>query len=125
MENSDNSGESVTEHASESLRESWGLMERIADLETQLAEREERDRIRELEITALRHELELRFAYNGALEEALEEQRNINRITALFESERIRADQAEQLLAAERTRISYRIVNRVLSPMVHLSRRVR
>jgi hypothetical protein len=100
-------------------------MERIADLETKLAEREERDRIRELEITALRHELELRFAYNGALEEALEEQRNINRITALFESERNRADQAEQLLDAERTRISYRIVNKFLAPVGQLARRLR
>jgi hypothetical protein len=124
MDDRDESVEGATELASKDSREKWELLERIADLETELAERMERDHIRELEIAALRHELELRFAYNSSLEKALEEERNLNRITDLFEVERSRADQAEQLLAAERARISYRIANRFLSPIGRVSRRL-
>jgi hypothetical protein len=118
-------GESDVELPSGSSREKWELMERVVDLETKLAEREERDRIRELEIVALRHELELRFAYNESLEVALDEERNRNQITRLFEGERRRADGAEQLLAAERARISYKIVNPLVSPIGRLRRRLR
>jgi hypothetical protein len=96
-------------------------MERITELETTLAERQERDSIRELEIAALRHELELRFAYNSSLEKALDEERNLSRVTLMFETERVRADQAERILAAERARLSYRVVNR----LVMLLRRLR
>jgi hypothetical protein len=121
-------GESASELGSDSSRENWELMERVAELEARLAEREERDRIRELEIAALRHELELRFAYNSSLERALEEQRNINEIIRLLEraeTERSRADEAEQLLAAERARISYRLVNRFAVSTRRLTRRLR
>jgi hypothetical protein len=125
-------GESPAELASESSRENWELMERVAELEAKLAEREERDRIRELEISALRHELELRFAYNTSLERALEEQRNLNGITHLLETERSRAeiersraDGAEHLLAAERARISYRLVNWVAVSVRQLTRGLR
>jgi hypothetical protein len=97
-------------------------MERITELETTLAERTERDRIRELEVAALRHELELRFAYNTSLEKALEEERNLTRVTRMFETERVRADHAEQMLAAERARVSYRVVNRLVMLLRRLSR---
>jgi hypothetical protein len=116
------SGESSAELASESAPEKWELMERITELETTLAEREERDRIRELEIAALRHELELRFAYNSSLEKALEEQRTLTEVTRLFESERVRADHAERTLAAEQARLSYQVVNRLVRLLRRLSR---
>ena len=122
MSISDNpSDENPTEPAADFAPEKWGLMERITELETTLAERQERDSIRELEIAALRHELELRFAYNSSLEKALDEERNLSRVTLMFETERVRADQAERILAAERARLSYRVVNR----LVMLLRRLR
>jgi hypothetical protein len=117
-------GEVAAELASQSSRENWELMERVAELEAVLAERDERDRIRELEISALRHELELRLAYSSSLEQALEEQRTLNEITRLLESERSRADVAEHVLAAERARISYRLVNRVAVSVRQLGRRL-
>jgi hypothetical protein len=117
-------GEVAAELASQSSRENWELMERVAELEAVLAERDERDRIRELEISALRHELELRLAYSSSLERALEEQRTLNEITRLLESERSRADVAEHVLAAERARISYRLVNRVAVSVRQLARRL-
>jgi hypothetical protein len=119
MSDSENpSGESTAELVSEFSQEKWELMERVAELETKLAGREERDRIRELELAALRHELELRFAYNSSLERALEEQR-------MFATERARAERAEQALAAERARISYRLVSRVTEPLGQIARRLR
>jgi hypothetical protein len=117
-------GESAAELPSSASHENWELMERVAELEAVLAERDGRDQIRELEISALRHELELRLAYSSSLERALEEQRNLNEITRLLETERSRADVAEHVLAAERARISYRLVNRVAVSVRQLGRRV-
>ena len=50
-------------------RREWDLRERVAELEAELDKRVERDRIRELELASLRRELEVRFAYNAALEQ--------------------------------------------------------
>ena len=50
-------------------RREWELRERIDELQAELTERVERERIRELELTSQRHELEVRFAYNAMLEE--------------------------------------------------------
>src|SRR5579859_6214788 len=50
-------------------RREWDLRERVEELESELKERVERDRIRELELVSQRHELEVRFAYNAMLEE--------------------------------------------------------
>jgi DNA primase len=65
----------VSASGESSTRVEWDLAERVAELEAQLAERLERERIRELEITALHNELELRFAYNSALEKTAADQR--------------------------------------------------
>lgn len=123
-------------------RAEWDLMERVAELEGQLAERVERERVREIEISSLRHELELRFEHNSSLDRSLREARqrvewmqsHIDHITRVFAtesansqtalvSERRRADdesqarrQAEEALAAERARIAYRLFQRLVGP---------
>lgn len=59
-------------------RREWELRERVAELESDLAERIERERIRELELVSQRSELNVRFAYNAALEQrVLEHQRQV------------------------------------------------
>ena len=128
----------------------WELMERVSELETQLAEGAERDHVRDLEISSLRHELELRFAYNSYLEKAVQEQKerveylqtHLDQLTHVFAAEsaslnaaaRAEADradaasargdaeaagrrEAERLLLAERSRISYRLVLWLLTPL--------
>src|SRR5262245_51401162 len=54
-------------------RREWELRERVAELESELEERIERERIRELELASQRRELEVRFAYNAALEQRVVE----------------------------------------------------
>lgn len=138
-------------------RSGWEWQERIAELESQLAEAAERDQVRELEISSLRHELELRFAYNAVLEEKVAEQRaradqllahadylqhHLEHLTSVFaaesasmsdairaESERANTEHhranaevaarhaSEDLLARERARISYRLMQRLLAPI--------
>lgn len=106
---------------------------RIKELELELAERDERDRVKEAELAALRRELELRFAYNGHLEDSLSEARkvmaeqyqSIHRLEALLRDLTDMfavARDAEQLLLAERSRISYRVTQRIVKPFGRLRR---
>jgi hypothetical protein len=93
-------------------RREWELSERVTDLEAQLAEQLERERIRELEIISLRRELEVRFAYNSMLEHnALERQKEIDWLKHRVEhdaqvlaNERVRAAEEHRLAAEERER---------------------
>jgi len=136
-------------------RREWELRERVEELEAELAERLERERIRELELVSQRHELEVRFAYNAMLEERVVDHANqigllhghINAAAEHYATERQRVDaefhalaaelaaEREHLaqarrtieevererdgtqneLAAERSRLSYRMVQRVTS----------
>ncbi len=52
-------------------RERWELEERIVELAAELAERAAREQQLELEVTALRHELELRAARDASQEERI------------------------------------------------------
>jgi hypothetical protein len=52
-------------------RRAWTSQERVTELETELDQRIERERIRELELASLRRELEVRFAYNATLEQRM------------------------------------------------------
>ena len=54
-------------------RQRWEYEEQISELEAHLREHTERARLSELEVNSLRHELELRVAYNTSLEKISEE----------------------------------------------------
>jgi predicted nucleic acid-binding Zn-ribbon protein len=116
--------------------------QRLADLERERAEWTERQQITELEITALRHELELRMAYNSHLEAMIAAHReridfleaHLGQVTDAFSAEvaaeRARADAESEArrrlsdeLLAERARLSYRLVARLLVWFGHASAR--
>jgi colicin import membrane protein len=81
-------------------RREWELRERVAELQSELGERIERERIRELELASQRRELEVRFAYNAALEQrVLEHQHQVEWLHGQF------ALQA-QSFAAEHQRVA-------------------
>jgi hypothetical protein len=81
--------------AQRAARRAWDLAERVADLEARLAEFTERERIRELELTAARHDLDLKVASNAALERTLlERQQMIEWLQSQFTRE---ADQSREL----------------------------
>lgn len=113
-------------------RREWELCERIDELQSALTERIERERIRELELMSQRHELEVRFTYNAMLEERVVD--HADQIAWLHkhadgEAERfaVEARYANQFqrerdeiraeLDAERRRLSYRVVQRLVSRM--------
>jgi chromosome segregation ATPase len=82
-------------------RREWELRERVAELESEVAERIERERIRELELGSQRRELEVRFAYNAALEQrVLEHQQQIEWLHGQFERQH-QGNVAEQQRVAE------------------------
>jgi hypothetical protein len=96
-------------------RRLWEAQQEAVELRARLAEEIERERILELEIAAVRKDLEVKVAYAGALEEAAEERKaHVAWLQVHFDRERERADQAEAELAAERARIYYRIFQPVL-----------
>lgn len=129
---------------SPSNRRIWELTERLAELETELAERLERERLNELELAALRKDLEVQGAFQAAMEQAGAERRahtewlqaRVEELSAATSAQRVRADalkteldeaQADRdrlaaELHAERARVSYRMVQRGAST---LSRRPR
>ena len=85
-------------------RREWELGERVAELETELSERIERERIRELELASQRHELEVRFAYNAMLEErVLDHQQQIEFLHRHIDAESQRFNDERQRGAAELT----------------------
>jgi hypothetical protein len=94
-------------HTSETVgsdlsRRDWELRERVGELEAELSERIERERIRELELSSQRHELEVRFAYNATLEQrVLEHQRQIEWLQGHLESEEHRFAAEHQQLTEE------------------------
>jgi hypothetical protein len=104
---------------------------RLAEAERQRAEGEERERILELEVAALRRDLDVKVAYNEALERAATERRRYTEwLQSQVESERERCSnlttQAAALaaeLAAERARISYRLAQRVVALLRPTNRR--
>jgi hypothetical protein len=99
-ENEDGRGGHLETTGSNMTRKEWDLSERVTELQGQLTERVERERVRELEISSLRHELELRFGYNSALERnAVERQGHIDRLDAHIE-------QITNVFSAEMTRLS-------------------
>lgn len=114
-------------------RREWELRERIDELQSALTERIERERIRELELMSQRHELEVRFTYNAMLEERVVDHADQiawlhkhadgeaerfavqdRRIATEHERER---DEIRAELDAERRRLSYRVVQRLVSRM--------
>ena len=113
-------------------RREWELCERIDELQSALTERIERERIRELELMSQRHELEVRFTYNAMLEERVVDHADqiawlhkhadgeAGRFAAearyanQFQRER---DEIRAELDAERRRLSYRVVQRLVSRM--------
>ena len=95
---------------------------RIAALERRLAEELERERVLDLEVQSLRRDLDVKAAYVRAMEDGADErQRQTAWLQEHFDSERRRADALAAELAAERARISYRI----MQLMVRLSGRGR
>lgn len=90
-------------------RREWELRERVEELQIELAERLERERIRELELLSQRHELEVRFAYNAMLEERVVDHANqigllhghINAAAEHYAAERERVDAEFHALATE------------------------
>jgi ribonuclease HI len=95
---------------------------RIAALERRLAEELERERVLDLEVQSLRRDLDVKAAYVKAMEEGADErQRQTAWLQEHFDIERKRADALAAELAAERARVSYRIMQLV----VRLSRRGR
>ena len=90
-----------TSEASSALtRREWELRELVDEVQAQLAEHIERERVQELEIVSLRHELELRFAYEATLDERVLEQQGrlewahatINREAEIFAAVHDRLD---------------------------------
>ena len=99
-------------------RRDWELRERVGEMQAELAERIERERIRELELASQRHELEIRFAYNATLEQrVLEHQQQIAWLHGHLEHESQRfaaelqrlaeeIERAAEALAVERERVA-------------------
>jgi len=85
--------------------------ESAAVMEAQLMECRERERVHELEIAALRRELEIRLAYNATLEQDAAERQHhtdwlyshIEHVTSVFEAERHRSN---EVLQGERSRLA-------------------
>lgn len=87
----------------------------IAELRMRLAEEIERERILELEIAAVRKDIEVKQTYATALEETAEERKAYTQwLQAHFDLERSRAEAAEAELAAERSRLYYRLLRPVI-----------
>ncbi|MDA8046101.1 MAG: hypothetical protein M0Z30_12830 [Actinomycetota bacterium] len=96
-------------------RRLWEAQQEVSELRSRLAEEIERERILELEIGAVRKDLEVKVTYARALEEAAEERKaHLAWLQVHFDRERDRADRAEAELAAERSRLYYRIFQPVL-----------
>jgi regulator of replication initiation timing len=101
---------------SASARQLWEARERLSELEARLAEQVERERILELEVAALRRDLSVKVAYADALERSADEQRaSVAWLQERFDDERRRAEQLSKELTAERARISYRMINRLIT----------
>ena len=87
---------------SDLTRRDWELRERVGELQAELSERIERERIRELELASQRHELEIRFAYNATLEQrVLEHQQQIAWLQSHLEHEAQRFAGEHQRLVEE------------------------
>lgn len=99
-------------------RREWELAERVVELEGRLGEVSHSETMREIEVQAIRHELDLQMAYNRHLEQLLSErQLQIDwfRIHAgpLSSVAVMDEEDARLQLLAERQRISYRFVQRI------------
>jgi regulator of replication initiation timing len=104
-------------------RRLWEAREEIAELRARLAEQLERERILELEIAAVRKDLEVKVAYSEALDKAAEERQNHTYwLQSHFDAERKRADDATAELEAERSRIYYRLAQPVVRALRGRSR---
>lgn len=96
-------------------RRLWAVEEELAELRMRLAEQLERERILELELAAARKDLQVKVTYADALDKAAEERnRHVEWLQAHFDEERERADRLTAELAAERSRIYYRILQPLL-----------
>jgi len=103
-------------------RQLWEAEERIAELEGRLAEGVERQRVLEVELAALRSDLLVKVAYSAALEQAAtERQGHIHWLQSHFDAEKQYAGALAAELAAERGRISYRVIQRLI-PLVRVRR---
>jgi hypothetical protein len=92
-------------------RQLWETEERVAELEALQAEQLERERVLEVEIAALRRDVDVKVAYATALEEAAEERQSyVLWLQSHFDEERRRAAELSAELSAERARLSYRAV---------------
>jgi hypothetical protein len=111
IENSERATQTAEVSDAALARRAWDLRERVAELETELDQRIERDRIRELELASQRRELEVRFAYNAALEQrVLEHKQELDWMHQQFaaQAQGIASEQerAAGEIAAERERVS-------------------
>jgi chromosome segregation ATPase len=59
------------------VRRAWDLAERVGELEARLSEFTERERVREMELTAARRDLDLKSASNTSLEATLLERQGM------------------------------------------------
>jgi hypothetical protein len=100
-------------------RRLWEAEEEIVELRSRLAEQTERERILELEIGAVRKDLEVKVTYAEALERAADERQGyVAWLQHHYDAERQRADQASAELQAERSRLFYRAAQ----PLIRLLR---
>jgi hypothetical protein len=96
----------------------WEAADRIAELEAICAEQIERERVREVEIAALRRDIDVKVAYAAALEKAADERHDyVTWLQSRYEEASKRATELEAELTAERARVSYRVAQRVISAL--------
>jgi hypothetical protein len=118
-------------------QQAWDLAEQVSTLQARLNELLERERVRELELAALRKDVEVKAAYNTMLERAAGENRELidwlrsrlDDVQGVLEPEHERSAQLERSLDAaarelqlERQRISYRLAQRVIVPVARRPR---
>lgn len=96
-------------------RRLWEAKEEIEELRGRLAAQLERERILEIEVAALRKDLEVKIAYSDAQVDANETlERHLGWLQEHYDIEAERARCLSEELAAERARIYYRLLNPVL-----------
>ncbi len=89
--------------------------QRIAELEGLLAEHIERERILEVEMAAMRRDLDVKVTYCDVLEATAEERkRYLEWLQSNYDTERRRAGALAAELTAERARLSYRLTRKAV-----------
>ena len=104
-------------------RRLWEARERVAELEGLLAEHVERERVLEVEIAAMRRDLDVKVAYCDVLEATADERgRYLEWLQEHYDIESTRALEVTAQLTAERSRLSYRVTQRVVGVLRRVPR---